>query len=226
MGTMIFFLLGCGYIFLFIWGLFLARNHRFFHLTNLLLLVILGLVYDNLIIAAGKFIGEGSVLKNLNYARFLIHALFTPTLILFAWSIYQGLNLPGSKTNLWKILAYFITTGLIIYELLASVKGLNLRPNWTNGVLTYESVGQAVSPFMVIVVTVILGIIGLLLSIKYRFYWLLIGTLIMLSGGILVIWFKDFPVMNILEFLFIASLLLTKQFLIKKTARQKKRYFF
>jgi len=88
MDTFIFFMLVFGYVCLLIWGLLLAKGHGFLNLGNLLLLVILGLVYDNLIIATGRFIGEGSVLENLSYVRFWLHALFTPTLILFAWYIF------------------------------------------------------------------------------------------------------------------------------------------
>src|SRR5699024_12088329 len=101
------------------------------------------------------------------------------------------------------------------YELFASVKGLKLEPSWKNGVLTYESAAQSVCPFMVIFITISLGIIGLLLMIKFRFFWLFIGTLVMISGGILAIWIKNFPIMNVLEFLFIVSLLWTKQFLVR-----------
>src|SRR5699024_2414980 len=165
--------------------------------------------------AFGRFIGEGNVLESLSYVRFWLHALFTPTLILFAWSIYSRTGLPWAKKRFWKVLAHLITIGLILYELFASVKGLKLEPSWKNGVLTYESAGQSVGPFMVISITIILGIVGLLLVIKFRFFWLFIATLVMISGGILAIWIKNFPIMNVLEFLFIVSLLWTKQFLIR-----------
>lgn len=216
MDTFLFFLLGFGYVCLLIWGIFLARDLGLFNLANVLLLVIFGLVYDNLIIALGRFIGEGNVLESLSYVRFWLHALFTPTLILFAWSIYFRTGLPWAKKMYWKVLAYLMTIGLIFYELFASVKGLKLEPIWKNGVLTYESAGQPGSPYMVIIITLVLGIIGLLLMKKFRFFWLLIGTLIMISGSILTIWIKDFPIMNVLEFLLIVSLLLTKQFVVRK----------
>jgi len=214
MDTFLYFLLGFGYVCLFVWGLFLARNHGLLNLTNVLLLVILGLIYDNLIIAFGRFIGEGNLLENLSYARFWLHALFTPTLILFAWSICYKTGLPWAKTTFWKFLAYLLTIGFILYELFASVKGLRLEPIWKNGVLTYESADQSISSVMVIIITLVLGIVGLLLIIKFRFFWLFIGTLVMILGGILAIWMKTFPIMNVSEFLLMISLLLTKQFLV------------
>lgn len=105
-----------------------------------------------------------------------------------------------------------MTVGLILYELFASVKGLELKPSWKDGVLTYENAVQSVSPIMVILITLVFGIVGFFLMEKFRFYWLFIGALIMISGGILAIWIKNFPIMNVLEFLLIVSLLMTKKF--------------
>ncbi|MGY0691860.1 hypothetical protein ACW2QC_03595 [Virgibacillus sp. FSP13] len=215
MNTFLFFFLGFGYLCLFIWGLILSRNHGLLNLTNVILLVILGLVYDNLIIAFGRFIGEGNLLETLSYVRFWLHALFTPTLILFAWSICFRIGLPWAKKTFWKVLAWLMTIGLILYELLASIKELELEPKWKNGVLTYESAVQSDSLIMVIIITLVLGIVGIILMKKFRFSWLFIGTLVMISGGILAIWIKNFPIMNVLEFILIVSLLMTKQFQIR-----------
>jgi hypothetical protein len=216
MDTFLFFLLVFGYVCLLIWGLFVAKNHSLLNLSNVLLLVILALVYDNLIIASGRFIGEGAVLENLSYVRFWLHALFTPTLILFAAYIYFSTGLPQAKNNYWKVLAYTLTIGLIIYELFTSVKGLKLEPTWKSSVLTYDSVDQSAIPFMIILITLVLGAVGLLLMIKFHFFWLFIGVLITILGSILTSWIKYYPMMNVLEFLLIVSLLLTKQFLVRE----------
>ncbi|MFA1818854.1 hypothetical protein ACDX78_01405 [Virgibacillus oceani] len=115
-----------------------------------------------------------------------------------------------------KVLAYLLTIALILYDLFTSVQRLKLEPTWKNSILTYDSVEQSGIPIMVILITLILGAVGLLLIMKFRFYWLFIGTLIVISGGILNIWVKYYPMMNILELLLIVSLLLTKQFLLQK----------
>ncbi|GAB3804842.1 hypothetical protein [Virgibacillus kimchii] len=212
METFIFFALGIGYICLFIWVLFLSRTHGLFSLTNVLLLVIIGLIYDNFIIALGRYIGEGNTLESLSYVRFWLHALFTPTLILFAWSICFKSDLSWAKKAYWKVLASLITVGLILYELITSVRGLELEPNWENGVLTYDSAGQAAGPFMVIAITLVLGIVSVIFIVKFHYYWLFIGILLMVLGSILGIWLKYSPLMNILEFVLILSLVLTKRF--------------
>lgn len=215
METMLFFVLGFGYLILFIWGIMLSKKHGWRDWTNVILLVIIGLIYDNFIIAFGSFIGEGTTLENLSYGRFWLHALFTPTLILFAWSICFKSHLPWTKNMIWKSMAYLPTIGLILYELFTSVRGLELEPNWENGVLTYDSAGQSDAPLMIILITVVLGIVGIIFIVKFRFYWLFFGILIMTSGSILGIWIQADSLMNILEFIFIVSLLLTKRFLVR-----------
>ncbi|KAF0821491.1 hypothetical protein ACOSZF_09560 [Cytobacillus firmus] len=57
------------YILLFIWAILIVKNSRPVS-AAFLLPVILGLIYDNGILAAGSLIWEGSTLKLLNYARF------------------------------------------------------------------------------------------------------------------------------------------------------------
>jgi hypothetical protein len=215
METFLFFALGFGYLVLLIWALKLSGNDGLFNLSNVLLLVIFGLIYDNVIIAIGSFIGEGLLLENLNYIRYWLHALFTPTLILFAWSICSWSHLPWAKKTFWKVLAYLLTTGLILYELFTSVRGLNLEPTWENGILTYDSTGHSGSPFMVIIITLVLGIVGIIFFIKFRFYWLIAGIVVMTLGSILGMWLTYAPLMNVWEFVLILSLLLTKQYLIK-----------
>lgn len=215
MHTMLLFFLVLCYLSLFIWGIFLTRKHGVLNLNHVLLLVIIGLVYDNLIIALGKYIGEGNTLIYLSYMRYWLHALFTPTLILFAWDIYSRTRpITNKNKTRWKVGTYLITIGFICYELFTLIKGLKLEPVWKNGVLTYEDTGQSVS-LMVVFITLILGLVGLHLIIKYRFFWLLFATLTMIIGSVLTIWIKNFPIMNVMELLFIFSLLLTKQFIEK-----------
>lgn len=67
------------------WALRLASGNGWWTLANVPLLVTAVLVYDNGIIAAGRFIGAGDLLLWLNMARFGIHAIVTPLLVMWAW---------------------------------------------------------------------------------------------------------------------------------------------
>lgn len=221
MVSLLYFFLAISYLCLFVWGIILTKQSRLLHLNSVLLLVIIGLFYDNLIIAIGRFIGEGNLLESLNYVRFLLHALFTPTLILFAFGICLGTGLPWAKRTFWKVIASLMTLGLILYELFTSVFKLDLEPNWKNGVLTYTKSGHSSSPIMVIIVTLVLVIVGYILAKNFRFPWLLIGTIVMISGGLLTIWIKHESVMNIVELILIVTLLITWQFQIRHKNKHK-----
>lgn len=142
METFLFLFLGFAYLCLFIWELLQVKKYGIRNHANFLILVIFGLVYDNLIIAFGRFIGEGNTLEALSKIRYWFHALFTPTLILFAWNVFHKTSLLSMRQTLWKLLAYVLTIGFIIYELLTSIIGMKLEPKWEDGVLTYENVTQ------------------------------------------------------------------------------------
>src|SRR5699024_12661818 len=104
-----------------------------------------------------------------------------------------------------------------LYALSNALKRLKLDTVWKNYVLTYESAGHPDFPIIVILITLVLGIFGLLLLVKFRFSYLLIGTLIITLGGIFSGWIKNFPIMNVLEFLLIVSLLLTLKWTLLST---------
>lgn len=209
-------ILWIGYVCLLWWGIHLSKSHDLLNLANVLLLVIIGLIYDNFIISIGKFIGEGNILKQLSFVRYMLHALFTPTLILFAWHICFKTGLAWTQKNFWKVVAYGLTIGLIMYELFVSVRGLELEAVWANGVLTYDSISHSFDPLMVILITIVLAIVGVILFVKFRFLWLFIGIFVMTLGSILAIWIKNFPITNVSELFLIVSLLLTEQFIISR----------
>ncbi|USK49368.1 hypothetical protein LIT38_23185 [Bacillus sp. CMF12] len=69
MDPLLFTAFAAGYILLFFWALSAVKDSGPIS-AAFLLPVLLGLIYDNGILAAGRFIGEGNTLKHLNYARF------------------------------------------------------------------------------------------------------------------------------------------------------------
>lgn len=213
METVIYFILVVGHLCLFVWGFMLLKLHGFFRVSNFVLLVLLGLIYDNFIIAIGRFIGEGELLENLSLARYWLHALFTPTLLLIAWSIYHRSQLPLSNKKIWKNTATLATLGLILYDFVRSVLGLELEANWRNDILTYENTNQSGSPLMVISVTLTLAAVGFLLMTKRKSPWLFIGTMLVCFGSICARWIKTFPIMNTAELLLMISIMVTLQYL-------------
>lgn len=212
MNSLISFLLSFGYLFLLVWVLILIRKQNILTLSNIILLVLIGLIYDNFIIAIGKYVSVGTLLENLSYPRYWLHALFTPTLILFVWSICVEKKLTWAKNFFIKAFAWLLTLGLIVYELLTSIKGLELETKWEHGLLTYADSNHSMNGVMVIIITTVLLAIGFIFWKKLHFPWLFVGTVLMIIGSGLAIVFKGFPVMNISEFIFMYSLVLTKRF--------------
>ncbi|GAA4065546.1 hypothetical protein [Amphibacillus indicireducens] len=218
MNRTIYSLLTISYIVLFIWGIRLFRKQKQVDSSIVLLFVIFGLIYDNLVLSVGRFIGEGQLLENLSYLRFWLHTLFTPLLIIFVWQISKNLRLKWANSEISKVTIFLLTLGLIIYQWYQSIRQLKLEVNWERDVLLYENIVEQKIPFMVLITTAIVGWVGILLWKHQKFYWLFVGTAIMIFGSILTIWLKNVPIMNLFELLFIVSLLLTKKFQLRRTA--------
>ncbi|MFC3041702.1 hypothetical protein ACFOGI_15775 [Virgibacillus xinjiangensis] len=77
------------YLGLLVWGTVSARPDSWWNPQHALFLVMIGLVYDNSILALGRVLEEGTLLENLSYARYWIHALLTPTLVLYGWKTLE-----------------------------------------------------------------------------------------------------------------------------------------
>lgn len=218
MNTTIYSLLTISYIGLLIWGIRLFFKQKQADFSIVFPLVIFGLIIDNFILSIGRLIGEGQLLENLTLLRYWLHALFTPTLVIFVWQISEKLRLKWANSETAKLATFLIVIGLIIYEWYQSIRNIELIAQWENDTLLYESVTAQRMPLMVLITTLIVGWVGILLWKHQKFYWLFIGTASMIIGSVLTIWLKNVPIMNLFELLFIISLLLTKKFQLKKTA--------
>lgn len=213
--TALFFLLAFGYLCLFFVWFVLVSKTKWRNVTNIPLIVLLGLVYDNLIIASGSIMGEGLLLKSLSIGRYWLHAFLTPTLLLFAWGICFKTGFRWAQKTIWKVLASLLTIGLILFELIFVVMKIKLEPKWENSLLTYENIAQTSSPYMVVVVTTVLLVVGFLLIRKLHFPWLFIGTFTMIIGGVVGIWIKNPLLMNVFELLFLISIFITKLYQVR-----------
>ncbi|MBM6614384.1 hypothetical protein JTF06_05720 [Desemzia sp. RIT804] len=221
--TILFFGYFVTYLILLIWAIKLAVHHDWSTLSNSLLLVIIGLVYDNGVLALGRFIGEGALLENLSYPRFYMHALFTPLLVLFSLSTLKRANVQWVVKKWIKVVFYFITLYLILYELLIEMRGLTLLPNWQYGVLSYSN-SQTSSgvPLMVIIVSIVLIISSIFVWRKQRWIWFFIGTVIMFLGNTFPISVPSAALTNAFELILIFALFFTKKFQDNHLSTQKK----
>ncbi|MFT9598230.1 hypothetical protein [Mesobacillus sp.] len=200
------------YLFLFLWGLKLSIKYGFLSWLNVLLLVTFGLVYDNLVLAMGSIIGEGSFLKALNEMRYWFHAFFTPLLILFSWAAIRKPEIHWLKGRAGFVLAGVFTLAMIIAELIQNTIGIKLESARKYGVLSYESAGSHGPPVMIIGVTVALLFAGIILWKKLNWTWMAIGVILMGIGSAVPIPLESDAATNGFELILLISLWATKAF--------------
>ncbi|MBP1968414.1 bacteriorhodopsin [Virgibacillus natechei] len=180
---------------------------------NVILLVIMGLLYDNAILAAGRYIGEGSILQNLNYVRFWLHALFTPLLVVFAWNTLKQANIKWTNYRWLYYGVILCTVSLIMIELITEVFGLSLEAKREYGVLSYHKVEMSSGPpIMILLVTAVLLVASIFVWVKQKWIWFFIGTVLMIVGSAAIPPIDSGAVTNLFELILITFLLLTKAY--------------
>jgi hypothetical protein len=206
------------YLFLFLLGMRISIQNGFFSLSNVLLLVTLGLLYDNTVLALGHLIGKGDFLKGLNMARYWLHAFLTPLLVLFAWASARAADFTWLRGKAAFLTASLLAPVLVIVELFQNTIGLSLKPVERFGMLSYEAASSHGPPVMVIGVSIILLAAGIILWKKYKWKWMAIGVIIMMIGSAVPIPIKSEAATNGFELILLLSLWATKAFLNKRSA--------
>ncbi|UPO90322.1 hypothetical protein [Niallia sp. Man26] len=177
-----------------------------------LLPVVIGLLYDNGVITLGKFLGEGTLAENLNLLRFLLHALFTPFLVFYAWAAIKKTNSRFAQSVSFQIAPFIVTPLLILIELYTEVVGLRIVPKWEYGVLSYSSEHSGGPPIMVILVSIILLIAAIIVLIKQKWIWFFVGAFLMIVMSAVRIPINSNAVTNLFEVVLVVSLLSTSLF--------------
>lgn len=200
-------------LFAFMYGVLLlySINKLKFNLSSILLLVIIALIYDNLIIGIGIFIGEGNLLETLNIVRFWLHTLFTPTLIIFSYAILRESKVPWVQSTITFVIAVFLTLVAIIVEFFSHLKNLKVSPTVEYGALSYTSATEQVgAPIMIILVMIALLIASIIFIKRFNWWWMLLGVIVMGIGAV-PIQINSNALTNLLELILIFMLVLTKK---------------
>lgn len=192
----------------------LSRTKRWVKYPVFLLVVSLCLAYDNLIIAAGERIGEGSLLMTLSSLRFWLHAFATPSLVIVGYYILQRSGAKFAQHHITHAAAWIITVGLIIYQIVSSTLSevQNLAAIEEYGVLRYSAAGHAGPPIMVIIVGVLLLLAGVIVLVKQKWAWLLIGTALLFVGQMIPMPIESSAATNVFELILILSIWITIKF--------------
>jgi len=217
MDTFLYFLYATLYAALLIWGLYGIRKQDLARWTGVIYIVILPLIYDNLLLATGKWIGEGELLESLNFSRFCLHALITPLLVMYSIGTLRESGIEWAKKKWLVLVGILYTVGLIVLEFLLEVFGLELEVVKEYGVVSYSNVEEATGPpLMVLLVTLILIVASAILWKKTKWPVFFIGAIVMTIGSAIPINVDSGAVTNAFELFLIFTLIWTKRRLITK----------
>jgi len=217
MDTFLYFLYAALYAILLIWGLYGIRKQDLARWTSVIYIVILPLIYDNLLLPTGKWIGEGELLESLNFSRFCLHALLTPLLVMYSIGTLRESGIEWAKKKWLVILGILYTVGLIVLEFSIEVMGLELEVVKEYGAISYSNVEEATGPpIMVLLVTLMLIVASAILWKKTKWPVFFIGAVVMTIGSAIPINIDSGAVTNAFELILIFTLIWTKRRLITK----------
>ncbi|QIK71798.1 hypothetical protein G7070_05300 [Propioniciclava coleopterorum] len=149
----------------------------------------------------------------MNLARFWIHALITPLLV--AWSLHairrSGVRVAQSRG--YAVAAILVTAALVVLELMLEVRDLHIVPAREYGALSYTNAEPPTGPpAMVLVVAAFLLLAGVVVLVKQRWPWLLVGAAIMTVGSAIDLPVPSNAATNAFELILLVSILATKAF--------------
>lgn len=148
--------------------------------TLLLFLVLAGLVYDALVIALGRFVGQGSLLSALNLGRFAVHALFTPLLMIFAFGVLRRAGIGWAQGKAAHTAVCIVATLMVLLGVYADLARVDMQPRVVMDTLRYVNEGGMKGPPIASLVTMLfLLVAGAMLWRRAGWPWLLLGSLVM-----------------------------------------------
>ncbi len=167
----------CQIVFLFLMQGLFRKSTRWYALFPLIILC--GIIYDNLVIGLGSFVGEGDTLKLLNLPRFVIHAFFTPTLIVFAFGVARRVGIGWAQSKLAHILFCLLATAMIALGIYHEIVLLEMVPEAEHGTIRYVNASAEGAPVPPIVTILVSMIVGVFVWVKAKFPWYFVGSLLM-----------------------------------------------
>ena len=154
----IFYWLYCLFYIYFFAEVYRLKDKKAFY-KYLLLLVIIGLFYDNFISSVGFLIGEGHLLKFLNLIRYIIHAFFTPLICLIAFSIARANKVKSAQNKRSEIAVYIFMLALMVLGFIKEVASAEIIPAVRWGMLNYIHAHPSI-PFAAILVNLFVIIVA------------------------------------------------------------------
>jgi hypothetical protein len=202
-----------------VWGFTVWRRTRRVG-TLLIILVTLGVAYDNLILALGNTFGAGALLYRLSIPRFALHQLILPWLIVAG---YEQAKVAGHKWANHRASAWLALAGTLVVIALGvatRLAGLELEAEVMDGVTRYVAIGTVGPPIVSITSIGFVGIVGLALWRKNGWPWEFVAALLVFIGeGVPIEWVRR-GLGSGFEVLFMAVMLATDLWLVNGDSSQ------
>lgn len=163
----------------------LWQSQRVLYLL-LLTLTILALVYDNYVVGFGRFIGEGDLLQSLNLPRYLLHAFFTPLMIMVGFFLARNAGVQWARSNVALYIFGGITVAMIALGTMVDVVNLDLEFAIQGDTMRYANAASEGPPIPAIVSIILLIGCGISIWRNSRWVWLMVGAIVMFiasAGG-------------------------------------------
>lgn len=162
-----------------LWGLNLYQHDHKVSII-LLILVLFGMTYDNLIIFLGKAIAEGHLLQFLNRLRFIFHSLFVPLLVVTAIKIAADAGVTWAREPIMLYGNWAIASILIVFGLFTVSQQQELIPVTFAGTLRYKPKAAGL-PITTLLTATLVAVAGGYIWNTAQLPWMLIGTMVMLG---------------------------------------------
>ncbi len=159
-----------------------VQVRKFFNWYALLVLIVVyGLAYDNLVVAAGGALGEGTLLKALNTPRFWVHALFTPAMMISAFGALRKTGSKFAQSKVWHIIICTLATALTVLGSYIDILNLDLVFSPEGGVTKYSNAFELMKgpPIPAVVTILVVLIFGIIMWRNVKWKWLFVGSLLM-----------------------------------------------
>lgn len=104
----------------------------------ILVVIAIGLFYDNLVVGLGASIGIGDTLEAMSIPRFIIHAVFTPLLLITGYQLSNQAGLAWTENRKTHMVLLLVVGALILGGIAQNFVNSHLLPACHNGTVRYS----------------------------------------------------------------------------------------
>jgi hypothetical protein len=138
---------------------------------------IIAILYDNLVIAMGRTLGEGPLLVALTWPRFVLHVLVLPPLIVAMLLLTRGAGVRWASRRAAMIVALLLAAATLAAGVISEVMRLELAASYRGDILFYTHAHPAGPPPGAIMLLVGAIIYGGAITLRARWPWLALAAL-------------------------------------------------